>query len=284
MGAAGGAAAVVVIAVVAVVALQPASDTSAGGTLGDPVSARTAVYAPPSEEQLAALPEARYDAVIPGLIGYASAEVPQASHEVYTISSDTAIHDDRRRPVARFAFQNFAGRPTVIVPVRIEGPWALVMTPARQHLPSKVHGTAPAQTAGWVRTDALRRSTALDRRVVISTGQHTLRIEDFAGRPMQEFDVGVGMPETPTPTGVTGYLQERYLDTGQGQATYPIQLTSLHSSAQDEPYQGEDGGLIGMHYFPTHSGSISHGCIRLSAEAITAVDALPLGTSVTIVP
>jgi len=206
------------------------------------------------------------------------------SHEVYTISTDTPIYNDARVAVARFAFMNFTGRPTVIVPVRTDGAWTLVMTPARQKLPSEAGGAAPAQTAGWVRTDALDRTTTVDRRVVISTGEQKLRIEDFSGTVEQSFDVGVGAPGTPTPTGVTGYLQERYLDPQQGQATYPIQLTSLHAAAQDEPFQGEDGGLIGMHYFPAHSGSVSHGCIRLSEAAVTAVNALPLGTSVTIVP
>ena len=243
-------------------------------------------YSELSPDEIAALPEARYNAVIPGLMPYVSAEVPAVSRDVYVISSDTPIFDDAKHPVARFAFRNFAGRPTVIVPVEIEGPWALVMTPARQQLPSTAGGSAPAQTAGWVRSSALKKSTRdpLSRRVVIATGEQKLLIEDFAGATVQSFDIAVGAPDTPTPTGVTGYLQERYLDSEQGQSTYPIQLTSLHSSAKDEPYQGEDGGLIGMHYFPSHDGNISHGCIRLSAEAISAVNELPLGTSVTIVP
>lgn len=234
--------------------------------------------------QIAALPEARFDAVIPGLIPYAQVEVPAISYDVYSISSDTPIYDDAHAPVARFAPTDFAGRKTVIVPVRAEGAWTLVLTPARRVLPSRADGAAPAQTAGWVRQDALHRTGALSSRIVISTGAQTLSIVDAAGAVHQRFEVAVGAPDTPTPTGVTGYLQERYLDPGQGQATYPIQLTSLHATTRDEPYQGDDGGLIGMHYFSSHSGTVSHGCIRLSTEAITAVDAMPLGTSVTIVP
>lgn len=257
-----------------------------GGSSSQGTVAHPADYHEPSSDEVAALPEARYDAVIPGLPAYTSAEVPEVSRDVYVVSSDTPIYDDAKKPVARFAFMNFAGRPTVIVPVKSDGPWTLVMTPARQKLPSQANGSAPAQTAGWVRTSALKKSTPapLDRRVVVSAGEQKLMIQDFAGTVLQSFDIAVGAPNTPTPTGVTGYLQEQYLDPKQGQSTYPIQLTSLHSAAQDEPFQGEDGGLIGMHYFPSHEGTISHGCIRLSAEAITAVNELPLGTSVTIVP
>ncbi|WP_196830624.1 L,D-transpeptidase [Frigoribacterium sp. CG_9.8] len=71
---------------------------------------------------------------------------------------------------------------------------------------------------------------------------------------------------------------------GHPQTVYPIQLASLHSSAADEPYGGNDGGLIGVHYNPVATGDVSHGCVRLSKEAITAVNRLPLGTLINIVP
>jgi lipoprotein-anchoring transpeptidase ErfK/SrfK len=51
----------------------------------------------------------------------------------------------------------------------------------------------------------------------------------------------------------------------------------------DEPYGGTDGGLIGLHYQDVASGAVSHGCIRLDADAIAAVDTLPLGTPITVV-
>ncbi|MFF9564461.1 L,D-transpeptidase [Leifsonia sp. NPDC014704] len=278
-----------VAALAAVVLIEPSAGILSGSAqqanagTGAVVSAD---YTEPTPDEIAALPEARYDAVIPGLMAYTSAKVPAVSRDVYVISTDTAIFDSAKRPVARFAFRNFAGRPTVIVPVEIDGPWALVMTPARQRLPSQAGGSAPAQTAGWVRTSSLKKAAPepLERHVVIAASSQTLAIQEFDGTTLQSFGVAVGASGTPTPTGVTGYLQERYLDPEQGQTTYPIELTSLHSSAQDEPFRGEDGGLIGMHYFPSHDGTVSHGCIRLSAEAITAVNRLPLGTSVTIVP
>lgn len=258
---------------------QPAPHPAATAT---PVAA--AAFTELSEARIEALPEARYNAVIAGLIPYSTVEVPAASAVAYTISTDIPIYDADHQPVARFAFTTFTGKPTVIVPVRIAGPWALVMTPARRTLPSQSNGDAPAQTAGWVRTSELRRLDDIHDRIVISVSRQTLSIETADGKPVQSFPVAVGAPTTPTPTGVTGYLQERYLDPSAGEATYPIQLTSLHATTQDEPFMGEDGGLIGIHYFPVHSGSVSHGCVRLPEDAIRAVDALPLGTSVTMLP
>ena len=256
----------------------PAGPTAATRVLRD------AQFTDVTAATLQSLPEARFDAVIAGLMPYRSADVPAAATAAYAISSDTPLYDASQIPVARFAFTDFTGRPTVIVPVRIDGPWALVMTPARQSLPSAMHGDAPAQTVGWIRTSALHKASDLSRRVVVSVGHQSLSIQSLAGHVQQAFAVGVGAPDTPTPTGVTGYLEERFLDPGQGESVYPIVLTSLHAAAQDEPFQGEDGGLIGIHYFAQHDGAVSHGCIRLPEEAIRAMNALPLGTSITIVP
>ena len=100
---------------------------------------------------------------------------------------------------------------------------------------------------------------------------------------MHEFPAGVGAGGTPTPTGVVGYVQARYLDPAQDQTVHPITLTTLHSSAADEPYGGDDGGLIGVHYESAARGAVSHGCVRLDGDAIDAVNALPLGTVVQVV-
>lgn len=256
-------------------ALTPACAHSAPSA---PVST---AFSAPTAAQMAALPAADYNAVIPGLLA-AGGPVP-VSATTYTVSADTAIYgSDHRTPVARFPALNFLKDPTVVVAIQREREWALVLTPARQTLPSKSDGNAAAQSEGWVRTADLNTPIVLSQKIVVSLSAQTLSIVS-GDRTDETFNVGVGAANTPTPTGVTGYLQARYLDPRQGQSVYPIQLTSLHSSAADEPYSGEDGGLIGVHYEQTHSGDISHGCVRLPAAAITVVNTLPLGTLITIV-
>lgn len=233
--------------------------------------------------RVAALPEVKYDTVIPGLTEYADTPAPEKVTEAYTLAVDTAIYGtDKVTPVARFTAANFLGQKNVVVPVAFTDGWALVLTPARKALPSVAPGHAPAQTAGWIRADSLTKDHPLTQRVVVSITAQTLAIADASGATTASFAVGVGTPSTPTPTGVTGYIQARYLDPAQGQRTYPIQLTSLHSAAADEPYGGNDGGLIGVHYFFESNGAVSHGCIRLPKNAITAVNQLPLGTLVSI--
>jgi lipoprotein-anchoring transpeptidase ErfK/SrfK len=233
---------------------------------------------------LTALPAATYDAVIPGLV---DAPANGTIAKAYTVLFDTAVYGaDRSTPIAKLTAKNFLGEPTVVVPTASEGDWSLVLVASRRILPSKATAAspAPAQSAAWIPTKALQSARSLPNRIVVSISAQTLTVTDAAGTVQQTFTVGVGTPDTPTPTGVTGYLQARYLDPAQGQAVHPIQLTSLHATGADEPYGGSDGGLIGIHYQAVSSGAVSHGCIRLDEAAIDAVNGLALGTPVTIIP
>jgi lipoprotein-anchoring transpeptidase ErfK/SrfK len=244
----------------------------------------TAPYKALSKYQIAALPEAKYNAVIPGLMPYDSRGITSGSQFAYTVATDIPIYGaDRKTPVARFAANNFLLQPSIVVPVKFEGQWALVLTPARQELPSQDGGHAPAQTAGWVRASSLFKSHSLAQFVEISVSEQTLSIVNRDGVVVETFPAGVGTPNTPTPTDVTGYIQARYTDPAQGESVYPIQLTSLHATEADNPYVGTDGGLIGIHYNLASTGAVSHGCVRLAPPAIRAVTALPLGTLVLIV-
>lgn len=242
-------------------------------------------YSAPSASSLAALPEASYKAVIAGLIGYEVASAPTSAGSVYALVGDTAIYGAGAiGAVGRLPQKNFLGTATIVVPVHTSGEWTLILTPSRSTLPSAAGGLAPAQTAAWIRTAALADATPLNQTILVSVAAQTLSVVNRDGSVAAAFSVAVGAPATPTPTGVTGYLQARYLDPAQNESVHPIQLTSLHSAAADEPFGGHDGGLIGLHYFAANAGAISHGCVRLTTAAVDAVNALPLGTLVTLAP
>jgi lipoprotein-anchoring transpeptidase ErfK/SrfK len=170
------------------------------------------------------------------------------------------------------------------VPTETEGEWSLVLVASRRIPPSQASADAPApaQAAAWIPTAALQSARTLPHRIVVSVSAQKLMITDAAGKTQQTFTIAVGTPDTPTPTGTTGYLQARYLDPAQGQSVHPIQLSSLHATGSDEPYGGSDGGLIGIHYQDVSTGAVSHGCIRLGEAAIDAVDKLALGTPITL--
>jgi lipoprotein-anchoring transpeptidase ErfK/SrfK len=243
-------------------------------------------YKAPASSTTAKLPAAVYDAVIPGLLNGTTPKLPLGAtgatlDRTFTLEQDAPLYGEgRKTAVARLQATDFLGEPTPILRVGTWKQWSLVLTPARVQLPSKANGNAAAQSAGWIRSSLLTKGHTLDARVVVSVAKQTLTIT--RGGQTVSYKVGVGTPDAPTPTGVTGYLQARYLDPKQGQSTYPIQLTSLHSAAQDEPYKGSDGGLIGAHYADTASGAVSHGCIRLTHAAVAAVNQLPRGTPISI--
>lgn len=274
--AAGFAVAVVAVALAFVAPPGSVPLTGAGG-----VHTRVATpSAPVVSVPIANLPEARYDAVVPGLIPITGV-LPTSSLQIATIKQDIALFDaNRDRAVARLAAKDFLATPTTVVVARSERGWSLILTPARQALPSTSSGHAPAQSAGWARSSELHALHSPTARIDVSIGSQSLSITE--GGVTTKFNVGVGTPENPSPANVTGYLEARYLDPSQGQSRYPIQLTSLHSQAVDSPF-GSTGGLIGIHFEAIATGQVSHGCIRLPAEAITAVNRLPLGTPITIV-
>jgi RNA polymerase sigma factor (sigma-70 family) len=242
-------------------------------------------YVAPTTAQVSELPDATYDAVIGGLINYDTAAIPSAARASYRLSADTALFGANAAvPIAKLTAKNFLHQDTVVVPVEFSGNWALVLTPSRQQLPSADGGNAPAQSAAWVRVSALHKVSALKEHIVLSLRAQRLSIVDRKGTVIKSFTVGIGTSSTPTPDDVVGYIEARYLDPAQGEARYPIQLTSLHSAADDEPFEGEDGGLIGIHYQSVDRGAVSHGCVRLSAVAIAAVDKLPVGSLISIQP
>lgn len=275
----------VITAAIAVVVLllTPREDAGSSET---PAPAASAVsspapddYRPPTADELAALPEATatMEYVIGGLMPFEGGSVDD---EVYHLTADAPVYGSQRdeaAPMARLNAESFLREPTVVVVSRFEGDWALILTPARIALPSaSANGEAPAQSAGWVRRDLLTASHEQTHRVVIDVEARTMTVMTAAGETVETFPVGVGGPETPSPTGTT-YLQARYLDPAQGQYEHRIQLTAAYSAQSDAPWLGS--AHIGLH-FSTEPDAESHGCVRLTAEGLEAIDRLPLGTVV----
>lgn len=249
-------------------------------------SARTGlVYSNPGRAALEALPDANYDAVIPGLLDASAAADLPVPVETFTLKADlTPLYgaDRSGAPVATLPFLNFLGSRTVVVPLLGDGEWTEILTPSRRELPS-ASGSARAasQTMAWVRTDQLVVSARLTAFVLVSLSKNTLSIVDTRdGVVSASYSVGVGKADTASPVGLT-YLQARYGDPGQVEG-HDIYLTGAHSSVADHPF-GPDQGLVGIHWNAVHSGAVSHACIRLDAAGDTAMSRLPLGTPVLVV-
>lgn len=288
--------AVIAVAVVVVLSLT----TGAALMTSQPVAAKPAgsptitmeqphavlpMYVALTASQLSTLPQANYDAVVPGLLDAASVSnisVPTVSYNLTATLTPLYGADRYGAPVATLPRLNFTGQPTVIVPVGTAiGGWTEVLTPSRNAEPSAQGGRAASQTMAWVRSSDLGPATAIPTHMAISLSKFALQIVDTAtGAVRQTFSVGVGKPGTGTPLGLT-YIEARYVDPAQAAGRHPINLTSAHSAVEDHPF-GSDQGLVGIHFEEHHTGAISHGCTRLSEPASVAVAQLPIGTPVLI--
>jgi lipoprotein-anchoring transpeptidase ErfK/SrfK len=156
-----------------------------------------------------------------------------------------------------------------------------------------------AGRAGWLNVQLPERpngSTGWVRRTDVTTEEHQFRIEVSLGghrlsafdgdRTILETEAAVGQPGTPTPTG-DFYTTKLLRPTNPGGAYGPYAFgLSAHSDVLTD-FAGGDGtvGIHGTNNPASLGTDASHGCIRISDEAITTLaESLPVGTPVRIAP
>ena len=144
--------------------------------------------------------------------------------------------------------------------------WVRVLLPSR-----------PNGATGWLRKSGveLRTSPYLLR---VHLGSRTLDI-NYQGDSIGTWPVAVGKPATPTPTGRT-FLLGSVVDDDQSYSPVILPLGS-HSDSLDT--YGGGPGTVALHGWPDTSvfgSAVSHGCIRVPAEALDRLTQVPLGTLV----
>lgn len=144
--------------------------------------------------------------------------------------------------------------------------WLRVLLPSR-----------PNGATGWLRESGveLRTSPYLVR---VHLGSRTLEI-DYEGGSIGTWPVAVGKPDTPTPTGRT-FVLGSVLDEAQSYSPIILPLGS-HSDTLDT--YGGGPGTVALHGWPDPSvfgSAVSHGCIRVPADALDRLTQVPLGTLV----
>jgi lipoprotein-anchoring transpeptidase ErfK/SrfK len=137
----------------------------------------------------------------------------------------------------------------------------------------------PNRSAGWVwaRDLETRRSPYAVR---VHRASRTLDLLHH-GRRVGRWSVAVGAPGTPTPLGLT-FVHALISDPGQSYSPYLLPL-GTHSDTLDT--YGGGPGTVAFHTWPDPSvfgQAVSHGCIRVPADALSRLTNLPLGTQVSI--
>lgn len=146
--------------------------------------------------------------------------------------------------------------------------WTQVLLPSR-----------PNGSIGWLRTAQLvERHTPYVVRVHVGSRRMEL-VRD--GETVGEWSVAVGAPATPTPTGRT-FLLGSIVDENQSFSPVILPL-GTHSDTLDT--YGGGPGTVALHGWRDTSvfgQAISHGCVRVPADALEQLRDVPLGTLVII--
>ncbi|MCX6463304.1 MAG: L,D-transpeptidase [Pseudonocardiales bacterium] len=255
------------VAVVLVVALGfwllggggPASSTPSPSGIAGTEQAGGAV-------DLAALPVADTYATVQGAPADPAPEATTDGTVAHPLR-DTPVHDaPGGTPIARVEPTQFGD---VWFPViGRDGEWVQVLLPSR-----------PTGGTGWIRAADLDTATT-PYRIAVHLGSRTLELFRD-GEVVEEWSVGVGASDTPTPTGRT-FLLGAFTDPGQDFSPVILPL-GTHSPTLDS--YGGGPGTVAIHTWPDDSGfgeAISDGCIRVPADALDQLTEVPLGTLVTI--
>ena len=169
-----------------------------------------------------------------------------------------------RRPFAKVGPHEMGDTWLPVIDSR--GGWSQVLLPSR-----------PNGSTGWLRTAQVdRRTTPYVVRVHLGSRRLDLfHDHDLIG----SWSVAVGSPATPTPAGRTFILGSV---TDANQSFSPVILPlGAHSDTLDT--YGGGPGTVALHGWPDASvfgQAVSHGCVRVPADALQELSQVPLGTLV----
>ncbi len=222
------------------------------------------------QPQTASLPEATTYEEIPNAPIDPEPNAPTEG-EVLHPTRELTVHDAvDGEPIARLPVKQISS-PTWVPVIARDGDWAQILLPTR-----------PNGATGWINTsgDAVE-SAENDYLVNVELDSFNLEILKD-GEQIGEWTVGIGEPESPTPTGrayIIASIEETVNDYS------PIVLPLSYHSDSHETYGGGPG-TVGIHTWPDDSfvgKANSDGCIRVTKDALEALTQLPLGTIVNIV-
>ncbi|HEY7487252.1 MAG TPA: L,D-transpeptidase [Streptosporangiaceae bacterium] len=160
------------------------------------------------------------------------------------------------------------GSPTWVPVVETKPGWQQVLLPSR-----------PNRTTGWIPSGDDKLKSARSTYVIkVDTSERRLVIVN-SGRKVGTWTVAVGASNTPTPPGRTFLLASL----APSKPTYsPIILpVGAHSETLDT--FGGGPGTVAFHGWPQKSvfgQAVTHGCVRVPADALKALSRVPLGTPV----
>ena len=242
-----------------------AQDPTGAAGPAEPVTAPR----PVSDAELAALPQATTFATVPDAprddapVAVPSGRIvqPRSTVPVYVAPGDRAI---AVLPATQLVSDTS-------VPVVEERPgWVRVLLPVR-----------PNGSTGWLYLDDPRIDLSrTPYRIVVDRASFTLTLFEN-DHERQRWKVGVGKPNSVTPTGRT-FLLASIKDT---QSSFSPIILPLGFHSDTYTSYGGGPGTVGIHTWPTpdvYGTASSDGCVRVPPDALSVLSGreIPLGTPV----
>lgn len=175
----------------------------------------------------------------------------------------------KAKVVANISPHNLIGQETPFLVLDSQPGWYQVQLPVR-----------PNGATGWVNASQVTTSVVSDFLLVSLS---TYRLDHYvSGKRVDSFPVGIGLPQTPTPTG-TYYVWAIQDAPGAPYDPVIFALSAFSPTLLNWPL----GGIIGVHGWqdPGVEGQkVSNGCVRMHPDDATKLEKnLPLGTPIQII-
>lgn len=240
----------------------------------DPYPANTNTY------DVSALPDATVLEVIPGLPVDDNPQGETTNLVISAKESPAPIFASPldNQPLARLPLEHVHGGVSVPVIEQYQN-WVRVLLAGRAGLPSQ---GISGQLTGWVRVSDIN-FTQNDTRVELSISARTITVVSPNGSEVIATDFGWGKEATPTPMGRTFIMLTEVVPQFTYTQGHPIVYLGIQSTTLDE-FSGTPAAITAFHYYGIRSGAISNGCVRVDAQGITKLSALPAGTAVILAP
>lgn len=162
------------------------------------------------------------------------------------------------------------GGPTWVPVVETRPGWRRVLLPSR-----------PNGATGWIATPGSTVQAAHSPYAVkVDTSARRLVLLR-SGRSLGTWTVAVGAPRTPTPAGRTFILASL----APAKATYSPLILPIGAHSESLDTFGGGPGTVAFHGWPQKSvfgKAVTHGCVRVPADALRQLSKVPLGTPVSI--
>jgi lipoprotein-anchoring transpeptidase ErfK/SrfK len=163
------------------------------------------------------------------------------------------------------------GGPTWVPVVESKPGWHRVLLPSR-----------PNRVTGWIPDAADKVETARSSHLVkVDVGDRRLTLFE-KGRKVGAWSVAVGEGKTPTPTGRTFMLALLK----PSKPTYSPLILPVGAHSETLETFGGGPGTVAFHGWPSKDvfgKAVTHGCVRVPADALARLSKAPLGTPVDIV-